>query len=124
MSRDFARRLRKNMTDAEQQLWKHIRYRQLGGWKFRRQASIGPYIVDFVCFERKLIIELDGSQHAERTSQDEQRTNWLISQGFKVIRYWNHQVFEEIDDMLEWIWDALGATAHPNPPPPGGRETE
>jgi very-short-patch-repair endonuclease len=118
MSRDFARQLRKNMTDAEQRLWSELRYRQLGGWKFRRQAPIGSYIADFVCFERKLIIELDGGQHAERAEYDERRSEWLASQGFRVLRFWNHQVFEETESIKEWIWQALGATCHPQYPPP------
>ncbi len=103
MSREFARHLRKNMTDAERLLWHHLRHRQLDHGRFRRQAPIGPYIVDFVCFERKLIIELDGGQHALRTEEDEARTRWLNSQGFRVQRFWNNLVFEDRDAVLEAI---------------------
>ncbi|MFL5328290.1 MAG: endonuclease domain-containing protein [Gemmataceae bacterium] len=124
MSRDFARHLRNEMTDAERHLWKSIRHPQLGGWKFRRQSSIGAYTVDFVCFEKKLIIELDGGQHDARREYDAERTARLESQGFRVMRFWNHQVFEERDDILEPVWVALGATPHPNPPPQGGRGPE
>ena len=122
MSRDFARQLRKNLTDAERRLWSALRYRQLGGWKFRRQAPIGPFVADFVCFERKLVIELDGAQHLEQLESDGDRSSWLVGQGFCVVRFPNHRVFEELDDVKEEIWRALGGTPHPNPPPQGGRE--
>ena len=74
-----ARHLRKNLTDAEQELWRHIRKRQLLGCKFQRQAPIGKYIVDIVCFEKRLIIELDGGQHATRQEYDHYRTEWLVN---------------------------------------------
>jgi len=113
MTRDFARQLRKDMTDAERLLWHHIRHRQIADCRFRRQAPIGPFIVDFVCFEERLIIELDGGQHAERLAEDESRTRWLNSQGFRVLRFWNHWVFEDLDSVLEAIVIALEGT----PPP-------
>jgi very-short-patch-repair endonuclease len=123
MNHQFARRLRKDMTDAEQHLWYRLRYRQVGNCKFRRQAPIGIYVVDFVCFERKVIIELDGSQHAEREAIDAERTKWLKSQGFRILRFWNHEIFEDTDWVLEMIAESLqSATPHPNPPPQGGRE--
>ncbi len=109
MYHDLARELRKNMTDAERRLWSRLRRRQFAECKFRKQAPIGTYIVDFVCFERKLIVELDGGQHVLRSLEDERRTAWLNSQGFRVLRYWNHDVFEDIDTMLEAIWSALHA---------------
>jgi very-short-patch-repair endonuclease len=87
MSSDFARRLQKNMTDAERRLWSKLRSRQFDNCKFRRQAPVGKFIVDFVCFEKKIIIELDGGQHAEQQEQDSQRTDWLSSQGFQVVRF-------------------------------------
>ncbi len=108
------------MTDAERRLWYYLRHRQIGGSRFRRQAPIGPYIADFVCFEKQLIIELDGGQHAVRKEGDIRRTEWLSSQGFRVIRFWNHQVFEDWDAILEAI--AIALTPHPSPPPQGGRE--
>jgi very-short-patch-repair endonuclease len=121
MYRDLARHLRKNMTDAERRLWWELRHRQMAGCKFRRQAPVGPYIADFVCFEERLIIELDGGQHAERSEEDATRTGWFVEQGFAVLRFWNHQVLEELDGVLEAIWLMVGSTPHPNPPPQGGR---
>jgi very-short-patch-repair endonuclease len=110
MYRDLARDLRKNMTDAERLLWYHLRHRQFAGCRFRRQAPIGPYIVDFVCFEHRLIVELDGSQHAVQVEEDVRRTEWLNSQGFRVLRFWNNQMFEEREEVLETIWIALHPT--------------
>ena len=110
MYHDLARELRKNMTDAERRLWAQLRGKQFGGFKFRKQAPIGPYIVDFVCFEKKMIIELDGGQHVLRSLEDETRTSWLNSQGFRVLRYWNHDVLEDLDTLMEAVWTALHAT--------------
>ena len=134
MYHDLARELRKNLTDAEQRLWSHLRGKQFGGFRFRRQAPIGQFIVDFVCFERKVVIELDGGQHRLVSEQDEARTNWLNAQGFRVLRCWNHEVFEDLDSILEAIWLALKTapgeevshweTPHPNPPPQGGRGSD
>jgi very-short-patch-repair endonuclease len=88
-----ARLLRKNQTEVEQFLWKQLRNRQLFGHKFRRQFPIEPYIVDFVCLELKLIIELDGGQHADQIDYDNQRSLYLEKRGFKVIRFWNNEVY-------------------------------
>ena len=107
LSRDRARSMRNNPTDAEYRLWYHLRFRQLDNVKFRRQSPIGVYIVDFVSFERKIVIELDGGQHTEQKSYDDQRTQWLRSQGFRVFRFWNHEVLEDTDSVLEVIWRAL-----------------
>jgi very-short-patch-repair endonuclease len=104
---DLARELRKNLTEAERRLWRSLRMRRFGGCKFRRQAPIGEYIVDFVCFERKLVIELDGSQHRNMMTQDTDRTRWLNGEGFKVVRFWNPDIFNEIDSVLEAITLAL-----------------
>ena len=101
-----ARHLRKNLTDAEQKLWRRIRGRQMAGCKFRRQMPIGKYIVDFVCLEKRLIIELDGGQHALQIEYDVQRTEWLKSQGFKVMRFWNNDV-RNIDAVEEMIMRSL-----------------
>ena len=120
MYHDLARDLRKNMTDAEQRLWYHLRHRQLGQCRFRRQAPIGPYIVDFVCFEKRLIIELDGSQHAVRVEEDLRRTAWLSSQGFRVIRFWNNLIFEDREAVFEAV--CLALTPPPQPSPTRGRE--
>ena len=87
MNREFARELRKNMTDAEKRLWQRLRKRQLAEIKFRRQAPIGRYIVDFASFEKKLIIELDGGQHTLQRDYDSTRTQWLGSEGFKVLGF-------------------------------------
>jgi adenine-specific DNA-methyltransferase len=112
------------MTDAERALWRHLRLRQVAGYKFRRQQPIGKYIVDFVCFERKLIIELDGSQHAEEVAYDLERSAWLEEQGFRILRFWDNQVFNETEGVKEIIIEALygqSYTPHLNPPPQGGR---
>jgi very-short-patch-repair endonuclease len=126
MNRAKARELRKNMTDAERTLWRHLRLRQFAGYKFRRQQPIGKYIVDFVCFERKLIIELNGSQHAEEVAYDLERSAWLEEQGFRILRFWDNQVFNETDGVKEIIIGALygpSYTPHLNPPPQGGRRS-
>ncbi|HEX5471713.1 MAG TPA: endonuclease domain-containing protein [Lacipirellulaceae bacterium] len=107
--RDFARALHNNMTDAGRRLWSLLRSQQLKGLKFRRQAAMGRFVVDFVCFSQKLIIELDGGQHNESSVKeyDDQRTIWLESQGFRVLRIWNHDVFENPDGVVDLIWHAL-----------------
>jgi very-short-patch-repair endonuclease len=102
-----AKGLRKRPTEAEKALWHRLRYRQLQGFKFRRQQPIGPYIVDFVNFESKLIIELDGSQHAIETEGDRKRDKRLKDQGFQVLRFWNNEVFENIDGVLDVLRDRL-----------------
>src|SRR5687767_1293675 len=89
MPNAYARTLRKNLTDAEQRMWNYLRLRQLDGVKFRRQQPLGAFIVDFVCFERKLIVEVDGGQHSERCVYDENRRRWLEGQGYRVLRFWN-----------------------------------
>ena len=92
MSKAQARALRSNPTEAERALWKHLRMRQLEGHKFRRQQPLGQYIVDFVCLERKLVVELDGGHHAGEFLTDATRTAWLEVRGFRVLRFWNHDV--------------------------------
>jgi very-short-patch-repair endonuclease len=126
--REFARALRHNMTAAEKRLWLFLKSKQFHGYKFRRQAAIGAYIVDFVCFQAKLIIELDGGQHNEESHKqyDDQRTIWLEAEGFKVLRFWNHDVFENIEGIAEVIWRAFQdevAELAPSPTlPTRGRE--
>lgn len=100
---DLARNLRKEPTDTENLLWKHLRRRQLTGLKFRRQQPIDNYIVDFVCFEKRVIIEVDGGQHAEQRREDIERDNYLRKNGFKVIRFWNNEVLQNIESVLEMI---------------------
>jgi very-short-patch-repair endonuclease len=89
--KDRARHMRRDPTEAEKRMWRLLRHRRLGSFKFRRQEQLGRYIVDFVCFERKLIVELDGSQHAEN-SYDAERDAWRASRGFCVLRFWNSEV--------------------------------
>jgi very-short-patch-repair endonuclease len=116
---EFARMLREAMTDAERALWYRLRAKRLLGWKFRRQQPIGNYIVDFVCHEAKLVIELDGGQHVERADADARRTAWLESQGFRVLRFWNDAVLKETDAVLEEILHHLPLS--PTPLPQGER---
>lgn len=108
MKHAFARKLRREQTDVERRLWYALRNRQAGKLKFRRQQPLGPYIVDFVCFEKKLIVELDGSQHAlpENVAKDLARTAFLEAQGYRIIRFWNHDVNEDIDCVIEAIYRA------------------
>lgn len=105
----FARVLRGRQTDVEKLLWSKLRSKRLNGHKFRRQEPIGVYIVDFVCFERKLVIELDGAQHNsdEGRHSDLQRTEWLKSQGFTLLRFWNNEVNNNLDGILQVIHIAL-----------------
>jgi very-short-patch-repair endonuclease len=107
MSRDFARLLRDQTTIEERCLWDRLRKRQLDGCRFRRQAPLGAYIVDFACFERRLIIEVDGAFHGQQLEKDDARTAWLEAQGFRVIRFWNNEITENMDVVLEGIWNAL-----------------
>lgn len=99
-----AQTLRKNLTDTERLLWKSLRGKQMLGIKFRRQAPIGPYIVDFVCFEKRIVIECDGGQPALHTAYDQKRDRWLQSQGFKVLRFWDHDVLQNTEAVMETIW--------------------
>ncbi len=106
MKHGLARNLRNNSTDAERKLWCLLRNRQLGGFRFRRQQPIGPYIVDFFCPTAKLIVELDGSQHGEEENllRDEARTKWLQSRGYRVVRFVNADVLRN----PEIVADAIG----------------
>lgn len=88
-------------------MWFLLRNRQLNGWKFRRQVPIAGYIADFLCIEAKLIIEVDGGQHAENHEEDERRTAKLIDEGYKVIRFWNTDVLNNLDGVYETIARAL-----------------
>ena len=104
--RHFAKSLRQNMTAAEQHLWRHLRAHRLDGQKFRRQQPIGPYIVDFVHFGARLIVEADGGQHND-SLHDAQRDAWLKEQGFDVLRFWNDDILLRTDAVLEAIWQAM-----------------
>ena len=101
----IAKRLRKNMTDAEKLLWSKIRNRQLGV-KFRRQQPVGRYIVDFICFEEQIIIEVDGGQHSQN-KEDEIRDKWFMAKGFKVLRFWNNDVLRNVRGVVEDIREEL-----------------
>ena len=107
MLNDRARTLRKDSTDAEKCLWRHLRDRQLAGFKFNRQFVISPYIVDFVCREKMLIIELDGEQHLEQAEYDDDRTYYLESKGYSVLRFWNDEFLKNQQGVLELILETL-----------------
>ncbi len=106
-----AKQLRKNSTDAERALWRVIRSRQLGGYKFRRQQPLGPFVVDFVCLEARLVVEVDGGHHdeAEDRAHDQRRSQWLEGAGFRVMRFWNHDVLNQLDSVSEAISNALSS---------------
>ncbi|KTD46545.1 multidrug efflux protein [Legionella quinlivanii] len=108
-----ARVLRKNSTDAERHLWYYLRANRLK-FKFKRQAPIGAYIVDFLCFEKRLIVEL-GGQHMESQIYDIKRTDWLRGNGFRVFRFWNNEVFQQTQSVLEVITSALHTGMTDNP---------
>jgi very-short-patch-repair endonuclease len=123
MDNAFACELRNSMTEAERKLWRGLRMRQMHGHKFRRQFPIGNFIVDFVCLDARLIVEVDGGQHADETYGDAQRDEWLKAQNFRVLRYWNNQVLNELDGVLEDIARAL-ELAPPSQPSPVKGEGE
>jgi very-short-patch-repair endonuclease len=118
--KSLARMLRRQGADAEHLLWKHLRGRRLAGYKFRRQVVIEPYIVDFVCFEARLIVEADGGQHIEQVKYDSRRTDILQSMGYEVMRFWNHEILEDTNAVLEQIHSRLITVPSPQPSP-GGR---
>jgi very-short-patch-repair endonuclease len=106
MTSSHAKLLRTNMTDAEKRLWYLLRGHRLKGIKFKRQAPIGRYIVDFVCFQSNLMIEVDGGPHADNDA-DLRRRRWLEDQGFRVLRFWNNEVLSNTDAVLEAILSAI-----------------
>jgi len=114
--------LRRTATESEQALWNHLRSRRLGGHKFRRQWTLGPYIADFCCVESGLIVEADGSQHNEE--EDRVRTAYLRAQGFRILRFWNNDILTNVEGVLTVILEALGGSQeedpHPNPLPRAG----
>ncbi len=122
----LSRNLRKHQTEAEGKIWRRLRSRQVADCKFRRQHVIGAYIVDFFCLERRLVIEIDGGQHAD-SGADAARTRFLESQGFMVIRFWNNEVLNSLDEVVEEIYRVLTLPPHsaPHPGPlPGGEGEE
>ena len=103
----FARKLRKNLTEAERRLWSRLRRRQLDGYKFRRQHPISIYVCDFICLEAAVIVELDGSQHLDRAPEDLHRDAFLRIKGFRILRFWNGDVLAQTDSVVETIFEAL-----------------
>ncbi len=120
-TRARARELRRNPTHAERALWQKLRLWQVEQHKFRRQQPLGSYIVDFVCLEKRLIIELDGGQHAEQKNYDNERDTWLRDQGFVVLRFWNNEVLGNIAGVMETIYNKLQNTPYLGPSLQGGR---
>jgi very-short-patch-repair endonuclease len=108
MASPLARRLRTTPTDAEMRLWSRLRRRQLAGFRFRRQHPMGPYVVDFFCPDTKLVVEVDGGQHAD-SATDAVRTRWLEARGYRVVRFWNNDVLANTEGVLLAILGALRA---------------
>lgn len=106
------------MTDAERALWFEVRRRRLSAFKFKHQWTLGPYVVDFCCWEQRLVIELDGGQHSPE--RDAARTAWLNEQGYRVIRFWNNEVLTNMDGVLQTIVRELTSHPHPDPLPQAG----
>ena len=115
-----ARRLRNQATDAERHLWRHLRYRQIAGYRFRRQVPVAGFIADFASLEAKVIVELDGGQHAQQVGYDKQRDRLIEAQGFLVLRFWDNQVMQETQAVLDEIIRAL--TMRATAVPPSGKE--
>ncbi|WP_146910380.1 endonuclease domain-containing protein [Arenimonas daejeonensis] len=118
--RQFARTLRNSSTDAERRLWRHLRNRQLLGLRFRRQHPIVGFIADFACVEARLVIELDGGQHADAREYDLRRTEILEGAGYRVLRFWNHDVLLKTDDVLAEIFRQVLTPPQPSPAGRGG----
>ncbi len=107
MSFEKAQTLRKNQTEAEKKLWRILRNRKFSSFKFKRQVPIGHYIVDFICHEKNLILEMDGGQHSNQVEADENRTAWLEKRGYKIVRFWNNEVLDNIEGVLTRIEEHL-----------------
>jgi len=117
--RETARELRRTQTDAERHLWARLRNRRLHGLKFRRQFPVGSFFADFLCLDRRLIIEVDGRQHAESQAEDLDRTHFLAEQGFKVIRFWNNDVLKKTDSVCKEILNEANKNSDSQPLPEG-----
>jgi very-short-patch-repair endonuclease len=111
--------LRRDTTDAERKLWWHLRRLPAGGSHFRRQATIGPYFVDFACHAKRVVIELDGGQHGEElhVQRDLRRDAYMRTNGYRVLRFWNNDVMQNIEGVLELIAEAMSAPLPPTPDP-------
>ena len=116
----FAKHLRQTSTDTEHVLWKQLRAKRFERLKWRRQEPIGNYIVDFVCYEKRIIIECDGSQHLVQKEKDLIRDEWLKQRGYKILRFWNHEILQNLDIVLDIIWKV--SLGHPPPAPLPSRE--
>lgn len=119
-----AKSMRSTQTPAEERLWYFLRAHRFLGLEFKRQKPLGPYIVDFVCMERGLVIELDGGQHGDQVAYDRERDAWLAGQGFTVLRSWNHDVMNQIGSVLERIRQAVEAPSSPTPLPQAGEGSQ
>ena len=115
--RNRARLLRKSFTDAELRMWQLLRNRNLQRFKFRRQHPIGPYIADFVCLEQRIVIEVDGSQHAQQAKYDSERAVYLEAAGYRVLRFWDNDVLAHADSVMQSIYNTLSSSPHPDPLP-------
>ena len=120
MANERARNLRRTMSVPERNLWRALSNRHAGGFRFRRQHPMGPYIVDFICLERRLVIEVDGSQHGfdAQILRDQRRTEWLEREGYRVVRYWSNEVMNNTEGVVETII----SEAQRSPPPPSRGE--
>src|SRR3990167_4035724 len=116
--KERARDLRRNMTNAENRMWYYLRNRRLGGYKFVREHVIGNYIADFVCREKKLVIEIDGGQHIDAVEYDAFRTKDLEGRGYRVLRIWNHEIFKNIQGVMDSILNLLDTVPHKAPSSP------
>ena len=123
MGLDQAKKLRSNLTDAERRMWYRLRAHRFDGYKFKRQVPVGPYVVDFACLGRKLVVEVDGGQHAENL-RDKARDDYLRTRGFRVLRFWNNDVLTNTQGVPEMIISALEQSPSPGalcaPPSPEG----
>jgi very-short-patch-repair endonuclease len=124
MAKPRARFLRRNKTEAERKLWASLRRRQVEGFRFRQQHPLGPFVVDSICLSAKLIVEIDGGGHEMRRREDDERSLWLESRDYCVLRFWNRDVLQNTPGVVGEILDALRRREHPppRPPPQGGRE--
>ncbi|AXQ28405.1 endonuclease domain-containing protein [Solimonas sp. K1W22B-7] len=124
--RTYAKDLRAHQTEAEQRLWYHLRANRFFGIKFKRQVPQGPYIADFISLEHRLVIELDGGQHNDNEAYDNQRDQWFVAEGFTVLRFWNHEVMQQTEAVLEQIRltaERATETLSPTPLPQAGEGT-
>jgi very-short-patch-repair endonuclease len=117
--RATARRLREHTTEAEDRLWRRLRRLSVSGSHFRRQVPIGPYVVDFACLAVRLVVEVDGSQHAaaNNMARDAERTRWLEAEGYTVVRFWNSEITDNMDGVLTTLYAAIHGAANAEPQP-------